>query len=685
MNGELTKNLRNRREICEKMAAIAGRNDGNVKQDYEQLKAEFAASGEVPPEYAEILDREFAAAEQAAAEKVRSMAELAERRDEFLTALENILMELSRLALAPLLLVYAHDFEKLCREWQKVSGNISGVEAMAEAFAAREAELKERLAAEKAALAADLERMQSLTGALKNMLDMPENEVRDLRKANNKECRTICGRYPDDFAAVSGAKSEYDAVDRQLGERLNRFFQTLDNARWESYTLKLDMLQTIAKLAECEEKELPHNAKILRVIREKWKSLGAVPHEKNEEINPKYLELTGKLQKRIDAFFKEQHRKHAEAAAAKTALCEEAEAMQSSTDWRNTAEALKSLQAKWKEIPSAGRKADDELYKRFRSSCNTFFDARNAVFESKRRSYDEAAEVKVRLCEAAEALASREGGDAVRHARELRNEYASAGSAGRREKELFQRFNAAMDIFFGARNREMEENLARRNALADVLDSISSANGYAGAEKLYRETAAQLKEAGPVPKSSLREQEKREHAALRRAEKVLQDMRAEYRRGRFEAFRRDVLQCGSMLDCLLSGDSSGATGAAASLPLAEMTEFPVLSANVQLMEASSGAAELEKLSAVLDKNRSEYEKLVGELEKSCGGGAADLASELRNAMMGSFGGAVRPERFDREDWERRFFSRGGVLPVSELEKIFASCDELLAGQESFRS
>jgi hypothetical protein len=100
----------------------------------------------------------------------------------------------------------------------------------------------------------------------------------------------------------------------------------------------------------------------------------------------------------------------AENARRKTALCERAEALVESTEWDATAEALKQLQAEWKQTGSPPQAEAEALWRRFRTACDRFFDRRNRRHEIER---DAVRQQGVTVCEALEALvATIEGGEA---------------------------------------------------------------------------------------------------------------------------------------------------------------------------------------------------------------------------------------------------------------------------------
>ena len=63
-------------------------------------------------------------------------------------------------------------------------------------------------------------------------------------------------------------------------------------------------------------------------------------------------------------------------------MCVQAEALQSSTDWRNTTRDLIALQKGWKELGPVPRKHSDKIWKRFRAACDIFFNSKSDYFSN---------------------------------------------------------------------------------------------------------------------------------------------------------------------------------------------------------------------------------------------------------------------------------------------------------------
>ena len=109
------------------------------------------------------------------------------------------------------------------------------------------------------------------------------------------------------------------------------------------------------------------------------------------------------------------------------------------------------MQTQWKTLVRAGAR-ENELFQRFHTAADRFFTARKAVFDERDKRFNAAAERKMAIIAEAAALT-----DDVRRAKQLREEFRAAGSAGRKEPELYKQFNEAMDRFFNGRHFKIAE------------------------------------------------------------------------------------------------------------------------------------------------------------------------------------------------------------------------------------
>jgi hypothetical protein len=143
-------------------------------------------------------------------------------------------------------------------------------------------------------------------------------------------------------------------------------------------------------------------------LQAEWKAVGPVPPRHAQALWRRFREPCDRFFARRQEHFGRVDAEREENAKRKVALCEQAEALADSKDWEGTANTLKRLQAKWKEIGPVPRKDTEALWQRFRGACDRFFDRRSRRDELEREEHVEAAEA---ACAALEASAAPVGSD----------------------------------------------------------------------------------------------------------------------------------------------------------------------------------------------------------------------------------------------------------------------------------
>lgn len=120
-------------------------------------------------------------------------------------------------------------------------------------------------------------------------------------------------------------------------------------------------------------------------LQAKWKEIGFAPAKHNQKIFERYRAACDVFFSKKGEYFKEAKNGMSENLARKTALCEQAEALQDSTDWKETGDKLAQLQKDWREIGPVQKKYTTSLWKRFISACDHFYEARDKNTSSKRQ------------------------------------------------------------------------------------------------------------------------------------------------------------------------------------------------------------------------------------------------------------------------------------------------------------
>ena len=268
-----------------------------------------------------------------------------------------------------------------------------------------------------------------------------------------------------------------------------------------------------AKTAFCEQAEaLAENENVveafkeLQKLHEQWKDLGPVAKEYRDEIWERFRAATSVINKRYQAHFeglKEQQVKNLE---AKTALCEQVEAIAekeitSSTQWNTLSKEIEDIQAKWKTIGFATRKDNQKIYDRFRAACDKFFERKRASLTEFKDSMNANLEKKMAIIEEAESLKTSTDWKATTDRLiELQKQWKEIGAVPRKKSEqIWKRFRAACDEFFTARDNRpagqgnLSANLAAKQALIEEIKA------YEGDESAAAEFAKKWNEIGFVP------------------------------------------------------------------------------------------------------------------------------------------------------------------------------------------
>lgn len=264
--------------------------------------------------------------------------------------------------------------------------------------------------------------------------------------------------------------------------KINRELRDLD--------LKKNLEQKIELCEKAEELLLETSVtksfKLLQKYHDEWKEIGPVPQDKKDEIWDRFKNATDKINAlRRDHYAKVQEEQMAH-YEAKVALCEKAEELVSEeinsiNAWQKKSNEVNELFKFWKSIGQAPKKLNDEVWARFKTSMDAFFDAKKDFFGKIKDQQVDNYNRKLELCVEAESMQEstewRKATDQLKH---LQEEWKKIGPVPKRHSDkIWKRFRSACDTFFkrksehftGIKGRE-DENLQKKNALIQEIESF---------------------------------------------------------------------------------------------------------------------------------------------------------------------------------------------------------------------
>ncbi len=303
-------------------------------------------------------------------------------------------------------------------------------------------------------------------------------ELRDLDLKKNYEQKLLLCEQAETLAEESSIVESFHKLQklhdewRETGPVANEYKEMLWNRFKEASTrvnkrhqdyfdnLKNEQLQNLErKSALCEQveaivaeacttrKSWNKASERLLEIQKEWKSIGFAPRKDNAKIYERFRAACDKFFELKREFYAEVKDEMEENLRLKTEICEAAEALKSSEEWKKATDELIALQAKWKEIGAVSRRHADAIWKRFRAACDEFFERKSKYFSSVDSEYADNLAKKTALI--AEMLAAdvKEGGYEL--IKEFQRRWSEIGFVPIKVKDTLQKqYKEAVDKLF---------------------------------------------------------------------------------------------------------------------------------------------------------------------------------------------------------------------------------------------
>lgn len=189
--------------------------------------------------------------------------------------------------------------------------------------------------------------------------------------------------------------------------------------------------------------------KILNLQAE-WKEIGFAPQKMNLKIFERFRAACDEFFKRKSDYYKEVKNALAANLEKKKQLCEIAEQLKDSDDWKATADKLTKLQKEWKETGPVTQKHSEAVWKRFVAACDEFFERRNAATSSQRKEEQENLKQKRVIIESIAAIdAAINEQEQVKMLNELMQEWNSIGHVPFKEKDkIYKEYKQAINALY---------------------------------------------------------------------------------------------------------------------------------------------------------------------------------------------------------------------------------------------
>jgi uncharacterized protein DUF349 len=485
-----------------KETAIAAVDRLSDPDDLEQV-AERARNKSAAKRARQILrDREEAAAHEAA-EDARAAHETAEAASAQKAAADRAAREAAEQAEAELRLAAEAEAAQQQKEREQADAQAAEEQRArddadrqareadlraSEEAAAREAERRRINEEAEARTRRDaLNRMNQLIGRVDALLPKEDLSL----KAADRALRDVRAALADipplpsrqDFEHVS---TKLKAAQEALAPRVRDLREVAEWQRWANVGIQEQLCEKMEALRE--ETDADAIARRIHELQQQWRLAADVPRPQGEVLWRRFKTAHDELWARCEAHFAGQAQARAENLAKKIELCARAEALSGSSNWVQTAEEIKALQAQWKAIGPVTRGQEKAIWERFRAACDKFFTRRQDDLAKRKVMWAENFAKKEALCVKAEAFAESTDWEATAaEIRRLQAEWKTIGAVKKsRSEAIWQRFRAACDKFFvryaTRHDIAKAERVAAREGIIAELEQLAAAEGEPPAE-----------------------------------------------------------------------------------------------------------------------------------------------------------------------------------------------------------
>lgn len=278
----------------------------------------------------------------------------------------------------------------------------------------------------------------------------------------------------------------FKAASTAVNRRHQQHFEALKEAEQHNLDQKTVICEIVEAIEYDELKTFnawENKTQEVIALQNKWKTIGFAPQKMNVKIFERFRRACDDFFKKKGEFFKSLKEGMSANLEKKKELCEKAEALKDSTDWKETANILAKLQKEWKTIGPVPKKYSDAVWKRFITACDFFFEQKNKATSSQRSVEQENLEKKKEIIAKLTALAEvADTEEASKEVRELMKEWNTIGHVPFKEKDkIYKQYHGLIDQLFDKFNIS-----ASNRRLSNFRSSISNIQGD-GSQSLYRE------------------------------------------------------------------------------------------------------------------------------------------------------------------------------------------------------
>lgn len=372
---------------------------------------------------------------------------------------------------------------------------------------------------------------QSLVDELKSLLEQNVSEVKeqvDQLKTQfyrqYHEEQAALKKAAEDAAAQAGEVLEnwqptLDEAEIKFRELLNEYkakraevAKQLEEEQAQNLLRKENILSQMKEMAEAETADVMDNLKKMRELQAEWKTIGAVPAPKAQEIWKKFQQYQEQFYDLVKINIELRDLDFKKNLEMKTLLCEAAEKLKDNKNIVEASRALQQLHDEWAEIGPVARELREDLWNRFKEASSAINKKHQAYFDSLHAKEAENLEKKRAIIEKIKEIDfasfknNKQWDKALETIQGLQAEWRTIGFAPKKNNQaIYDEYRQACEAFFKAKSAfykdlrdTFSDNLAKKRALIEKAEELKNSDTWQETSKALIELQKEWKTIGPV-------------------------------------------------------------------------------------------------------------------------------------------------------------------------------------------
>lgn len=368
---------------------------------------------------------------------------------------------------------------------------------------------------------------EEIVEQLKSLLEQPTDEIRDKVEQLKVKFYRL---YAQGQEALNEKKEEvaegvadYAPVVDEIEQNFRQLLAIYKQRRAESLAKKEaemqqnklrkeNIISQMRTLSESETADVSGSLKQVKELQQEWKSIGAVPPQDATALTKEYnlyQERFYDLVKINNELREYDFKKNLE---AKTALCQQAEALKERKDVVEAFRLLQGLHEQWANIGPVAREEREALWNRFKEASTVVNKMHQDYFEQLHQQEDENLKKKqaiideIRKLDFSQITSNKMWEETTEKLLALQNEWRTIGFAPKKVnqkiydeyRELCNSFFAARTAFYKGVRETLSENMKKKQELLRKAEELKDSTDWKTATNTFVQLQKEWKNIGPV-------------------------------------------------------------------------------------------------------------------------------------------------------------------------------------------